>query len=120
VWRTNIFEHVCKGGPAGGGYSTVEDLLRFDQAMRRGQLVSSEMREVMWTPKPSSPSYGYGFGSGGGPGNRVVRHSGGFSGVNGWLCIHLDSGYTLAVLSNYRDGANLVMQKVQELLGVRF
>lgn len=27
-WRSNIFMHVAKGGPAGGGYSTVEDLLR--------------------------------------------------------------------------------------------
>lgn len=118
LWRTNIFEHVCKGGPAGGGYSTVEDLLRFDRAMRSNKLVSAATKEIMWSPKPSSPDYAYGFGLHGGLKGRIVGHSGGFSGVNGWLGMHLDTGYTLAVLSNYDGGAGVVRQKVQSLLGV--
>src|SRR5207248_10392873 len=32
--QNNLFLHVVKGGPAGGGFSTVEDLLRFDVALR--------------------------------------------------------------------------------------
>lgn len=117
VWRTNIFEHVCKGGPAGGGYSTVEDLMRFDQAMRNNKLVSATTKEIMWSPKPGSPDYGYGFGLRGGPGNRVVGHNGGFPGVNGSLAMYLDAGYTLAVLANYDGAAEVVQQKVQGLLG---
>jgi CubicO group peptidase (beta-lactamase class C family) len=36
-WTSNLFMHVIKGGPAGGGFSTVEDLLRFDVALRQPQ-----------------------------------------------------------------------------------
>jgi len=117
-WQTNIFEHVCKGGPAGGGYSTVEDLLRFDQALRGGKLVSASTREQLWSAKSNSPDYGYGFGLHGGPGNKIVGHSGGFPGINGTLGMHLDTGYTVAVLSNYDRGASIVEQKINELLGV--
>ena len=40
-----LFAHVVRGGPAGGGYSTVEDLLRFDEALRGGKLVRAESLE---------------------------------------------------------------------------
>ena len=62
-WSKNAFEHVMRGGPQGGGYSTVEDLLRFDQALRGGKLVSPAMVKTLTTPKPelNSPDYGYGF-----------------------------------------------------------
>src|SRR5262249_5589595 len=39
--RTNTFLHVVKGGPPGGGYSTVEDLLKFDIALRNHRLLSA-------------------------------------------------------------------------------
>lgn len=50
-WRNNIFMHVIKGGPAGGGYSTVEDLLRFDIALRSGKLVNRANVAILTTPK---------------------------------------------------------------------
>ena len=121
-WETNTFKHVIRGGPAGGGYSTVEDLLRFDQALRAGKLVSRESVEKMWTATPLSSTrvagYGYGFGfivleT---PAGKAVGHSGGFQGISGLLRMYLDSGYTLAVLSNYNGGAPLVEQKVSEWL----
>jgi hypothetical protein len=34
-WKNNLYLHVVKGGPAGGGFSTVEDLLKFDIALLR-------------------------------------------------------------------------------------
>jgi CubicO group peptidase (beta-lactamase class C family) len=115
-WTTNAFKHVIRGGPAGGGFSTVRDLHRFDRALRTGKLVSAKTTELMWSPKPASPQYGYGFGLEGAPGARIVGHSGGFPGISAKLNMYLDSGYTLAVLSNYDQGAMVVEQKVGELL----
>jgi CubicO group peptidase (beta-lactamase class C family) len=123
-WESNTLKHVVRGGPAGGGYSTVDDLLRFDQALRSGKLIRKETLEQMWTPTPASQSspgggYGMGFGVASGPLGRVVGHSGGFPGISAALDMHLDSGFTVAVLSNYDGGAMTIQSKVNELLGRR-
>jgi len=59
VFRTNLFWHVINGGPAGGGYSTVEDLMKFAAALQTGKLVSQETVKILLSPKPeiSSPDY---------------------------------------------------------------
>ena len=51
-WCANTFEHVIRGGPAGGGYSTARDLLAFAEAMRQGRLVTPATAERLWTAKP--------------------------------------------------------------------
>jgi CubicO group peptidase (beta-lactamase class C family) len=119
TFRNNIFDHVMRGGPAGGGYSTVEDLLRFDVALRSGKLVNAESRKVLLSPKPdlSSPGYGYGFSIS--AGGAVVGHSGGFTGINSNLDMFTESGYTAVVMSNYSRGADPVVQKIRELLAGR-
>jgi CubicO group peptidase (beta-lactamase class C family) len=116
VWRSNTFEHVIRGGPAGGGYSTVGDLLAFAEALRGGRLVKAETRERLWSEKPSSPRYGYGFGLEEGPAGRIVGHSGGFSGISSNLDIFRDRGFVAVVLSNQDGGSEPVSQKLRELV----
>jgi CubicO group peptidase (beta-lactamase class C family) len=120
-YRNNIFQHVLRGGPAGGGYTTVEDLLAFDVALRSGKLVSKEALEKMWRayPERSSPRYGYGFGIFETPIGRAVGHNGGFAGISADFMMYLDAGYTVAVLSNYGGGAQPVSQKIGTLIGRR-
>jgi CubicO group peptidase (beta-lactamase class C family) len=117
-YRNNLFMHVIKGGPAGGGYSTVRDLLAFDVALRSGKLVPASWRDELWKARPdaASPDYGYGFAVEQGPLGRVVGHGGGFPGLNGQLDMYLDAGYTVAVLSNYDGGAGPVAQLAGGLL----
>ncbi len=117
-WTNNLYKHVIRGGPAGGGFSTVEDLLAFDVALRSHKLLNRELTENLWTSKPelNSPDYGFGFGVGGTPTNRVVGHGGGFPGINSNLDMFLDSGYTAAVMSNYDMGAQAVEGRIKELL----
>jgi CubicO group peptidase (beta-lactamase class C family) len=115
-YRNNIFQHVIRGGPAGGGYSTVGDLTRFAAALQDGRLVSREGVRLLTTPKPelSSPDYGYGFGID--AGGRIVGHSGGFPGISAQLDIYLADGYTMAVLANYGGAAQPVIEKARTLI----
>ena len=118
-WRANTFEHVIRGGPAGGGYSTVRDLLAFAEAMRKGRLVSPATAERLWAAKPelASPDYGFGFAVGRGVLGRTVGHSGGFHGIASILDIGLDTGWTVVVLSNVDSGMEPVAQKLREVAG---
>jgi CubicO group peptidase (beta-lactamase class C family) len=115
-YRNNIFMHVIRGGPAGGGYSTVEDLTRFAEALKAGTLVSKESVRLLTTPKPelSSPEYGFGFGVQ--MGGKIVGHGGGFPGINAQLDIYVGENYTLAVMSNYGGGAQPIVEKARTLL----
>ena len=118
IYRNNVFQHVLRGGPAGGGYTTVEDLLAFDNALRSGKLVSKAMLEKMWRPYPerNSMEYGYGFQIFETPIGRAVGHGGGFPGVSTMFMMYLNAGYTWAVLSNYGMGSVPVEQKIQDLI----
>lgn len=114
-WQNNLFKHVIKGGPAGGGFSTVGDLHGFARALQTGKLVSVDSLKTLWKDH-SGENYGYGFGVVQGPNGKVVGHGGGFPGINGQLDIYLDKGYIVAVLSNYDHGASPVAQKISQLL----
>ncbi len=118
-YTNNLYQHVIKGGPAGGGFSTVHDLLRFDQALRAGRLVSMQTAGLHWSPKPElgAPKYGYGFAIEGRPGDTIVGHDGGFPGISAHLGMHLDTGWTVVVLSNYGQAAMVIVDKIEELLG---
>jgi CubicO group peptidase (beta-lactamase class C family) len=118
-YRNNIFMHVMRGGPAGGGYSTAEDLLRFAEALATGKLVSAATFELMTTPKPevSSPRYGYGFSIDMEAG--TVGHSGGFPGISSNLDIFKGTGYVAVVLSNYGGGSQPVTEKIRALVRSR-
>lgn len=116
VFNNNLFQNVVRGGPAGGGYSTVGDLLRFSNSLRSGKLVGQDYVKILTTPKPEigSPDYGYGFGIS--PGNKMVGHNGGFYGINADLTMFLDSNYTAVVLSNYGDASEPVVSKIREMI----
>ena len=114
-WQNNLYQHVIKGGPAGGGFSTVRDLHRFALALQGGKLVSADSLKVLWKDYLGA-NYGYGFTVAEGPNGKVVGHGGGFSGINGNLDIFLDKGYIVAVLSNYNRGASPVADKINQLL----
>jgi CubicO group peptidase (beta-lactamase class C family) len=115
-FSNNIFKHVMRGGPAGGGYSTVDDLLKFDVALRSGKLVGQDLVKTLLSAKPeiNSPEYGYGFQID--KELSIAGHGGGFPGISSNLDMFLDNGYTAAVMSNYGFAAIPVTQKIQELV----
>ncbi|CAM3314061.1 serine hydrolase [Filibacter tadaridae] len=50
-WKTNIYSLPAKGGPDGGAYVTVEDRVRFWQALTNNQLLSKEMTQTLLKPR---------------------------------------------------------------------
>ena len=97
-----------RGGPAGGGYSTAGDLLKFAQALRSYKLLNPQFTDAITSiqsrPEGSDPDQGYGYGFGVdvlAGGERLVGHGGGFPGTSTNLQIFLKSGYTVVVLTNY-------------------
>jgi CubicO group peptidase (beta-lactamase class C family) len=104
--RNNLLLHVIKGGPAGGGFSTVQDLFKFGRALCSHVLLNPTSTEGVLTGKvdlPDAPgvAYAYGFGERQVNGKRRVGHSGGFPGISAHFEFSPESGDTVAVLSNY-------------------
>ncbi|MFL5357695.1 serine hydrolase [Archangium sp.] len=119
----NLFLHVVKGGPVGGGYSTVEDLWRFSRALQANTLLEAPFTQRVTTgkvklgPESENETYAYGFFDEQVQGTHIVGHSGGFPGINSQLDIYLGKGYTVAVMLNYAPPvAHRVTQRVRALL----
>jgi hypothetical protein len=96
-----------KGTPAGGGYSTVEDLLNFSKTLLGNRLLSPQSTELLLAGKievSEGSRYAYGFFDRTIRGQRVVGHGGGAPGVCTFMEMFLDSGYTVIVLSNTDQG----------------
>jgi CubicO group peptidase (beta-lactamase class C family) len=118
-WRNNLFMHAVKGGPAGGGYSTVLDLLRFDQALRNDILLSREYFEIVTTGKEQMGpdfEYAYLFGDRSVNGERIIGHNGGAPGIGAVLDIYRNAGYTVAVQCNYDGAAMIVADKLERII----
>ena len=121
VYRSNTYRIGLRGSPAGGGYSTVRDLLRFDSALRAGKLIRPQTLDQLITPRKGlgePDDYAMGFVVRRIDGGRVIGHGGGGGdmGINAEFLMYLDSGYTFACLSNTSEGASLVESRVVEWL----
>ena len=102
AWRNNLLVTGVRGGPAGGGYSTADDLLAFANALAGNRLLSPEMTRE-WTKGRidySKGRYGYGCSEEIVNGHRIIGHSGGHFGIANELMIFEDLGYTLIILTN--------------------
>jgi CubicO group peptidase (beta-lactamase class C family) len=102
--RDNTSMREVKGGPAGGGYSTVEDLVKFHMALRSYKLLNEEYTKLVTTGKVDSGGpigrYGYGFGDKVFAGKHIVGHNGGFPGIAANFEMYPELGYTSVILMN--------------------
>lgn len=120
-WKENVFANVYRGGPAGGGYSTVGDMFRFARALETGKLVGERSLEFLWTdhaPQGQVPNaYGAGFELRDTSAGRTVGHTGFLYGVSTRMSLFLDRGYVVVVLSNVEVGAPTLMDVLGEVVG---
>ena len=90
--------HMSIPHGAGALYSTTRDLLKWQQALFGGKLISKASLDRMLTPFKND--YGLGVISMVTKGRRVVMHGGGIDGFNTQLAYYPDSKTTIVVLSN--------------------
>jgi D-alanyl-D-alanine carboxypeptidase len=98
AWEPNTGTLPWRGTAAGGGYSTVGDLLRFAQALSSGRLISKAT--LAEATRPHQQQYGYGFDVQGQGRLASYGHGGGAPGMNGELRVFPQLGYVVVALSN--------------------
>lgn len=92
--QNNLFLHSVKGAPAGGGYSTLDDLNIYVEALKSNKLASERYTNLVLglfqnVDNPDRRPQGFGI-AGGAP-----------VGINAVIEADFASGYTIIVLSNY-------------------
>src|SRR6266404_3698414 len=102
--QDNTNTREVKGGPAGGGYSTAGDLVKFHMALRSYKLLNEESMKLVTTGKVDAGGpggrYGYGFGERMLDGKRIVGHNGGAPGIAANFDMYPELGYTAVALMN--------------------
>ena len=88
---------------AGGLYSTTEDLLRWEQGLMGGKLLSPDSLQKMTTPFKSD--YAFGLAVRRSNGHKVIEHGGGIEGFNTDLAYYPEDKLTVVVLANLNGGA---------------
>ena len=118
-WKNNTFLNPTKGMPAGGGYSTVDDLLSFANALQNNILLSKESTALCTSGKVKyrEGMYAYGFEENTINGHRIIGHTGGHDGVASEIMIYPDLGYTVVILTNgevenYWEASNLIKKQL--------
>lgn len=103
AWEEPVGEIPVVHVPMGGGYSTVDDLARFANALMQAQLLGRETTERVTTgyvPSGYGGRHGYGFETRVLNGVRILGHRGGSPGVSNQVDFYPDLGYVFVVLGN--------------------
>jgi CubicO group peptidase (beta-lactamase class C family) len=92
---------------AGGLYSTVEDLYRWDRALYTDKLIPKKLRDMMFTPfampKKGGPGYGYGWGIGKEGNHLLVSHEGAINGFQSGIYRYPNDKTVIIILGNRQD-----------------
>jgi CubicO group peptidase (beta-lactamase class C family) len=95
--------HMSIPHAAGALYSTTEDLLRWEQGLFGGKVVSPASLRKMTTPFKND--YAFGLVVQTKDGHTVVQHGGGIEGFNTFLAYYPDDKLTVVVLANINGNA---------------
>jgi CubicO group peptidase (beta-lactamase class C family) len=89
---------------AGALYSTTEDLLRWEQGLFGGKLLSAASLQKMTTPFKNN--YAFGLGVHTENGHKLIDHNGGIEGFSTNLAYYPEDKITVVVLSNVTGAAS--------------
>jgi CubicO group peptidase (beta-lactamase class C family) len=99
---------------ATGLLTTAEDLFLFDQALYGNSFINDEYKKIMF--KPYLANYACLWSVSKRYNNTVVGHIGAQPGFNSWFMRYIDGGYTIIILSNFENGADIVVNSIEAIL----
>lgn len=123
TWKYSVAQNFLDG-PVGdkGIYSTVEDLYRFDRALRKGKLISKTMQDSAYTGHNELVrghfNYGYGWRIFDDEKTKVVYHTGWWHGFRHIYLRDLESDITIVLLSNLTNGSLLQLDELYKMVGM--
>jgi len=116
------FAGIINSSPAGGAYSTVEDLLKYADALHSDKLLAQKSSKFLMTLVPGFEDNlcGHGFfvndhlklG-------LIAGHGGGAPGVSTNFRLFLDLGYSVILLSNYSEASIDLWEKIKTMLPLK-
>jgi D-alanyl-D-alanine carboxypeptidase len=107
-WVLNTDTLPWRGTPAGGGYSTLADLLRFAHAMMDGKLLPDDLRDAATRSETAGDWYGYGFELHGTGLAHSYGHTGGAPGMATEMRIYPNAKTVVIELCNIDPGAEVI------------
>ncbi|MBL4708409.1 MAG: serine hydrolase [Flavobacteriales bacterium] len=112
--------YISIASPAGGHYSTIEDLFHFSKALRSNNLLNEENTKLLFTPniRGYNTHLGYGVDIDQRYNEIITGHSSRWFGIRAELMDFTGSDYTVVVLSNKDDHEDKGASKVIEDLKV--
>ncbi|GEN83908.1 penicillin-binding protein [Sporosarcina luteola] len=123
TWKTNIYSLPAKGGPDGGAFVSVEDMVRFWQALTNHQLLSMKMTEMLFVPREivdeeDNIYYGYCGFMELDDSKKVVKYiqMGYDPGVNFRSVYYPEAKKIIVVCSNESKGAYELLKEVESIL----
>ena len=100
------FVHMSIPFSAGALYSTTEDLLRWEQGLFGGKVLTAASLTKMTTP--FKQDYAYGLAVSTNNGHKMIAHDGGIEGFNTSLAYFPDDKLVVAVLANLNGPAGQI------------
>jgi CubicO group peptidase (beta-lactamase class C family) len=97
------FVHMSVPHGAGALYSTTVDLLKWEQGLFGGKLLTAASLQKMTTPFKQDYAFGLEVETAGG--HKAIQHGGGIEGFNTELAYYPDDKLTVVVLGNVNSGA---------------
>jgi CubicO group peptidase (beta-lactamase class C family) len=119
---------VCFDGAVGdkGVYSTAEDMLKWDNALKTGKVLPEEVLEEAYKPRSfendsfsdsENKNYGYGWRMAKqADGNNIIYHNGWWHGNNNVFARNLRDNTTIIVLGNRLNQGNYATDPIWEIL----
>lgn len=113
-WVSNADTLPWRGMAAGGGYSTLEDMLKFVRALESGKLLPKTLVADAVSSHTKTNWYGYGFSIQGKDAERWYGHGGGAPGMNGQLRVYPELDRVVVAFSNLDPGTANAMSDYYE------